>query len=187
MRVISGTARGRRLHEPSGRGVRPTADRVKEAMFNIIQLRVENRRVLDLFSGTGQLGIEALSRGARGAVFVDASPESVRLTRENVELSGVSGLEAVVRRDSIAYLGEGCGRFGLIFLDPPFDTALLRESLDKIMKFDILEENGIIVCESRSDAPAPDARDPYYIASGHKYGGTKLTLYSRMAMHTQED
>ncbi|MDR1299792.1 MAG: 16S rRNA (guanine(966)-N(2))-methyltransferase RsmD [Oscillospiraceae bacterium] len=186
MRVVSGSARGRRLREPSGRSVRPTTDRVKEAMFDIIQLRVEGMRVLDLFSGTGQLGIEALSRGAGSAVFVDASRESVKLTRENLASVGFAGRADVVRRDSIAYIASG-ERFGLIFLDPPFDTPLLRESLEKIIKFDILEENGIIVCESRSDAPMPDAREPYYIASVHRYGGTKLTLYNRRPMYTTDN
>jgi 16S rRNA (guanine(966)-N(2))-methyltransferase RsmD len=155
-------------------------------MFDIIQLRVEGRRVLDLFSGTGQLGIEALSRGASGAVFVDASRESVRLTRLNLALAGFTGLADVVRGDFAAYIAGG-ERFGLILLDPPFDTPLLRESLEKIIKFDILEENGIIVCESRSDAPMPDAREPYHIASVHRYGGTKLTLYSRRALYATDN
>jgi 16S rRNA (guanine(966)-N(2))-methyltransferase RsmD len=180
--VISGLARGRKLREPSDSAIRPTGARVKESIFNIIQFDVEGGRVLDLFSGTGQLGIEALSRGASGAVFVDVSDEAVRLTSANLAAAGFSELAAVERRDGLAYIGQ-CGKHGkfdLIFLDPPYDTALLRESLEKIIEFDILTENGIIVCESRSGAPMPDVPEPYHRRPEYRYGGIKITLYSRM-------
>ncbi|MDR2356504.1 MAG: 16S rRNA (guanine(966)-N(2))-methyltransferase RsmD [Oscillospiraceae bacterium] len=178
MRVISGLARGRRLREPSGLAIRPTGDRVKEAIFNIIQFEIEGRRVLDLFSGTGQLGIEALSRGADSAVFADISGAAARLTRENIAAAGFSDSASVVRSDSLAYL-ENCERFGIIFLDPPYDTPLLGAALEKIIKFDKLSENGIIICESRSGTPMPDARAPYYKWTERRYGGSKLTLYRR--------
>ena len=96
MRVITGTCRGRRLLEPVGRDVRPTADQVKEAMFNIIQFDVEGRKVLDLFAGTGQLGIEALSRGAADCLFVDSARDSVRLVQENLRRCGLA--RSAVRR-----------------------------------------------------------------------------------------
>jgi 16S rRNA (guanine(966)-N(2))-methyltransferase RsmD len=176
--VISGSARGRRLREPSGLAIRPTGDRVKEAIFNIIQFDIEGRHVLDLFSGTGQLGIEALSRGAGSAVFVDISDAAARLTRENLESAGFLASASVVRRDSLAYL-DGCGQFGIIFLDPPYDTPLLAGALEKIIRFDKLIANGIIICELRSETPAPDAREPYYKWTERRYGGTKLALYRR--------
>ena len=122
MRVITGTARGRKLLEPDGMAVRPTTDMVKEAMFNIVQFDIEGRRVLDLFAGTGQLGIEALSRGAAECVFVDESAKSVKLVRTNLERCAL--LCRVEQADSIGFLRQ-VGKFELIFLDPPYDSDLL--------------------------------------------------------------
>ena len=126
MRVITGTARGRRLREPEGMTTRPTTDNVKESMFNLIQFDIEGRRVLDLFAGTGQLGIEALSRGARSAVFVDESRAAVQLVRANLALCRLQG--DVVQGESLGYL-RTCGKFDLIFLDPPYDTDCLTKHL----------------------------------------------------------
>lgn len=118
MRVITGTARGRRLKEPQGMDIRPTTDKVKESMFSILQFDIEGRRVLDLFGGTGQLGIEALSRGASEVVFVDKSAAALKLIRENLELCGLSDRARVRNGDSLAYLRSG-EKFDLVFLDPP--------------------------------------------------------------------
>ena len=115
MRVITGTARGRKLLEPDGMAVRPTTDMVKEAMFNIVQFDIEGRRVLDLFAGTGQLGIEALSRGAAECVFVDESAKSVKLVRTNLERCALRG--RVEQADSIGFLRQG-GKFDLISRSP---------------------------------------------------------------------
>ena len=117
MRVITGTARGRRLKEPQGMDIRPTTDKVKESMFSILQFDIEGRRVLDLFGGTGQLGIEALSRGALEGVFVDKSAAALKLIRENLELCGLSDQARVRNGDSLAYLRSG-EKFDLLFLDP---------------------------------------------------------------------
>lgn len=178
MRVITGTARGRKLKEPENYDVRPTTDRVKESMFNIIQFDIEGRRVLDLFAGTGQLGIEALSRGAAHAVFTDDSPVSVKTVRENVKMTGFEKVSSVIQCDAIAYIGRG-EKFDIIFLDPPYDTKLLDIALEKIFEFDILKENGIIVCESRAEKVLPAAKEPYYMRKEYKYGKIKVTLYSR--------
>ena len=176
MRVITGTARGRRLREPEGMAIRPTTDSVKEAIFNTIQFDIEGRRVLDLFAGTGQLGIEALSRGAASAVFVDESTDAVKLVRANL---AVCKLEARgVQTESIGYLG-GCGQFDLIFLDPPYDTGLLDKALQAVIQFDILTDGGIIVCESRREKALPDVPTPYYKARERSYGKIKLTLYGK--------
>lgn len=128
MRVITGTARGRRLKEPQGMDIRPTTDKVKESMFSILQFDIEGRRVLDLFGGTGQLGIEALSRGASEVVFVDKSAAALKLIRENLELCGLSDRARVRNGDSLAYLRSG-EKFDLVFLDPPYDTGLLEQAL----------------------------------------------------------
>ncbi len=165
MRVISGTAGGRKLRQPEGMAVRPTTDQVKEAIFNIIQFSVEGRRVLDLFAGTGQLGIEALSRGARGCTFVDKAAPSLKLVRDNLALTGFSDRAEVVNSDSIAFL-ERCGKYGIVLLDPPYETDLLEKALKAINQFDILEDDGIIICESMRDKALPAVSETYFIKKG---------------------
>ena len=137
MRVITGSARGRRLKTPETYDIRPTTDNVKEALFNILQFDVEGRRVLDLFAGTGQLGIEALSRGAKSAVFVDADRDAVRIVRENLKLCGLSA--EVRQQDALSLLRQG-GVYDLIFVDPPYDAGLYRPVLETIKSVDNLSE-----------------------------------------------
>ena len=165
MRVITGTARGRRLLEPEGMAIRPTTDMVKEALFNIIQFDIEGRRVLDLFAGTGQLGIEALSRGAAEAVFCDESRSAVKLVRANLERCAL----------------KGAGKFDLVFLDPPYDTNLLEKALELIQNVDILNDGGIIVCESRREKALPEAVAPYRKDLSRRYGKVCLTVYRKDA------
>ena len=178
MRVITGTARGRRLLEPEGMAIRPTTDMVKEALFNIIQFDIEGRRVLDLFAGTGQLGIEALSRGAAEAVFCDESRSAVKLVRANLERCGLKG--RVELCDSLGYL-KGAGKFDLVFLDPPYDTNLLEKALELIQNVDILNDGGIIVCESRREKALPEAVAPYRKDLSRCYGKVCLTVYRKDA------
>ena len=120
MRVISGKARGVQLKTPDGMTTRPTADRVKEALFSIIQFDIPTAKVLDLFGGTGQLGIEALSRGAKSAVFVDAGEPACRLIKENLRRTKLEADATVIRSDYLAYLKRCKEKFDIIFLDPPF-------------------------------------------------------------------
>ena len=176
MRVIAGTARGRKLKEPVGMDIRPTTDAVKEAIFNTIQFDIEGRRVLDLFAGTGQLGIEALSRGASEAVFVDESTAAVKLVRENLKTCRLEG--TVVQTESVGFL-SGAGKFDLVFLDPPYDTSLLDKALQNIILFDIVAAGGIIVCESRREKVMPQVELPYRMKRERSYGKIKLTLYER--------
>ena len=178
MRVITGTARGRRLREPSGMEIRPTTDMVKESIFNIIQFRLDGARCLDLFAGTGQLGIEALSRGAEECVFVDSSPEALSLVRENLKTCGLEDRARVVRGDSIAYLRSG-EKFDIVFLDPPYDTDLLDKSIDLATGFDILRENGIMICESRKARQVPEPSREGYTKKEYRYGKIKLTVYKK--------
>lgn len=179
MRVITGTARGRRLGELEGMDTRPTYDRVKEGMFNIIQFDIEGRRVLDLFGGTGQLGIECLSRGAAHCTFVDQRREAVRLMKENLKVCDVADRATVVQSDAIGYLSTVTEKYHLIFLDPPYDSGLLESALKKLTSIDILADNGIIVCESRTEHPMPELPAPYVRSKDYRYGKTKVNLYRK--------
>lgn len=179
MRVITGLARGRKLKEPVGDDIRPTTDMVKEALFNILQFDVEGRRVLDLFAGTGQLGIEALSRGAREVVFVDESLAAIKLIQENLKHTKLEGGE-IVKASSQSYISR-CGKFDIILIDPPYNSGYLDISLSKIKEFDILNENGIIVAESKSDKEMLDMEYPYEKLKEYRYGKVKLTVYSRLS------
>lgn len=180
MRVITGTARGRKLKPLPGLDTRPTADSVKESLFNILQFDIEGRRVLDLFAGTGQLGIEALSRGAAWCDFVDANPAAAKLVRENLASTGLSDRASVAQRDFLAFLQSWGGKkYDLIFLDPPYAQTALEQALEAITAIDIVSQCGIIVCESPAGKHLPEQPAPYEKGREYRYGKTKLTLYRR--------
>ena len=176
MRVITGSARGRKLLEPKDQSIRPTTDMVKEAIFSILQFDVPGRRVLDLFAGTGQLGIEALSRGARECVFVDNSPAALALVRKNLEHCGMQA--PVIRADALSYLSHA-GKFDLVLVDPPYRAGLYGDVLRSLFVFDILTEGGIILVESLRDESMPEAVVPYTRGRTYTYGKIQLALYSR--------
>ena len=178
MRVITGTARGRKLLSVEGLETRPTSDRTKESIFNIIQFDIEGRRVLDLFAGTGQMGIETLSRGAKAAVFVDTRPDCVKIIRENVKRTGFETKALITQADYRAYLGRSdIGRFGLIFLDPPYGTGLLPDALKTIFREDLLMPGGLIVCEGHKEEVLPEAEVPYTEGREYIYGKSRIRLY----------
>ena len=179
MRVITGTSRGRRLKEPVGLETRPTADRVKEGIFSSIQFEIEGRRVLDLFGGTGQMGIEALSRGAAHCTFVDLRKEAVGIMRENLTLTGLADRATVVQGDYQAFLTRCREPFDVIFLDPPYESGFLEKALETIIAIDIVSENGIIVCESAAESALPELAAPYAKGRDYRYGKIKITLYHR--------
>ena len=179
MRVITGTARGRRLKELSGSETRPTTDRVKEGLFSIIQFEIEGRRALDLFAGTGQLGIEALSRGASSCVFVDQRREAAKLVEENLRLTELQDRGQVVCGDALAFLAAAREKFDLLFLDPPYGAGLLEQALEAAVRFDILRGHGIIICESAADQVLPELPAPYVFHRAYRYGRIKLTVYRR--------
>ena len=139
MRVITGKARGVSLKTPNGMTTRPTADRVKEALFSIIQFDVPTARVLDLFGGTGQLGIEALSRDAKSAVFVDANREACALIRENLKRTKLESEARVVCSDYASYLRSCNEMYDIIFLDPPYSETFLENSLKLISEIKFLK------------------------------------------------
>ena len=178
MRVITGSVRGRKLQEPVGMDIRPTTDQVKEALFNISQFDIEGRRVLDLFAGTGQLGIEALSRGAASCLFLDESKKSVDIINENLRRCGFKAM--VQRCDSLGYL-RGCGResFDLIFIDPPYGQGLEDKAIETIVEFDILAKGGIMAIETRREQSVRAVPPEYGTTKEYRYGKIKLTVISR--------
>ena len=179
MRVIAGKARGTTLKPPSGMLTRPTADRVKEAMFSIIQFDIPASRVLDLFGGTGQLGIEALSRGARHAVFVDENENACRLIRENLKRSHMESDACVIRSDYAAYLRKCTECFDIVFLDPPYAEVFLENSLKMITEIDILQSGGIIVTERPAGKELSLDIPGYSCSKDYKYSNTVLTIYRK--------
>ena len=179
MRVITGKARGVVLKTPEGMATRPTTDRVKEALFSIIQFDVPGCRVLDLFGGTGQLGIEALSRGAVSAVFVDSSDTACKLIQENLKRTKLYEYAKVVRSDYLEYLRRCKEKFDIIFLDPPYAEVFLENSLNCITEIDILQSNGIIVTERPLEKELPWDFPGFSRSKDYKYGNTLITLYRK--------
>ena len=151
MRVISGTARGKKLNTLSGLNTRPTLDRVKEALFNIIQFEVKDAVVLDLFAGTGALGIEALSRGAKEAVFCDKVPDAIKVIKQNIINTNNLDKSTIINKEYqevLENLSKQNKKFDIVFLDPPYKTNLAIESLQKIIMSDLLTEDGTIIIET---------------------------------------
>ena len=179
MRVISGKARGVTLMTPKGDHTRPTADRVKEAMFSIIQFDLPGGKVLDLFGGTGQLGIEALSRGAKHVVFVDCREDACQLIKENLKRTKFAADGTVVRSDYLQYLDRCKENFDIIILDPPYAEEFLENSLKRVTEIDILQSGGIIIAERPLGKDLPYDFPGYSRSKDYKYGQTLLTLYRK--------
>ena len=179
MRVITGKARGVQLKTPDGMLTRPTADRVKEALFSIINFDIPGAKVLDLFGGTGQLGIEALSRGAASAVFVDAREESCKLIRENLKRTKLDKEAKVIRSDYLDYLSRCREQYNIIFLDPPYAEVFLENAIKRITEIDILQSDGIIVAERPLGKELPWEFEGYIRSKDYKYGKVLLTIYRK--------
>lgn len=179
MRVISGKARSVALKTPEGLQTRPTTDRVKEALFSIIHFEIPGAKVLDLFGGTGQLGIEAISRGAASAVFVDQSEKACQLIRENVKRTKFEEFADIICADYLSYLKNCREKFNIIFLDPPYAEVFLENSLKIITEIDILQSGGIIVTERPMGKDLSCEFPGYSRSKEYKYGKTLLTLYRK--------
>ncbi len=179
MRVISGKARGTTLKTPDGMTTRPTADRVKEAMFSIIQFELPGAKVLDLFGGTGQLGIEALSRGAKSCVFVDKNESACGVIRENLRRTGFSENAKIVRSDYLSYLKSTGETFNIILLDPPYGEEFLENSIKLLSEIDILQSDGIIVAERPFGKDLSLEFTCFTRSKDYKYGNTVLALYRK--------
>ena len=177
MRVITGTARGRKLRTLEGESVRPTTDKVKEAMFSIIQFDIEGSRVLDMFCGCGQLGIEALSRGAESAVFVDISRSSIAVTEENLEATGFRKISKTVLSNSLEYLDRTSEVFDIAFLDPPYKAGIMEDAIERVRLH--MADGGIIVCETGAEEVLDEDIEGF-TSKRYKYGKIALTVYRKV-------
>lgn len=175
MRVITGSARGRRLVSPEGYDVRPTTDKVKESLFNIIQFNLPGSVVLDLFAGSGQLGIEALSRGAQKAVFVDSSRKSVEVIKKNIELCRFQNESQIHLCDSIAFLKSLREIYDIVLLDPPYHKNLCVDALEYLSA--AVNEDSLVICETQSDEILPEETEGFVLDRCYVYSSIKLWLY----------
>ncbi len=175
MRVITGSARGKKLKTLEGLDVRPTSDMVKEAIFSIIQFDVPSSSVLDLFSGSGQLGIEALSRGASHCVFVDKSKSSLAVTKENLTHCGFLSQSRLLNMDSTEYLKVGKKGIDIAMLDPPYNQGLIMQCLNEIER--ILNDSAIVVCEHEALLTLPEEVNGLKLSKRYRYGKTALSVY----------
>ncbi len=175
MRVITGTARGCRLETPAGEATRPTTEKVKEALFSAIQFDLPAKRVLDLFAGSGQLGIEALSRGAAYCVFVEKNNKTADIVRRNLQAARLADKAQVVTADALGFLARTADTFDVIFLDPPYASSLLLPALENAAAK--LNAGGVIVCESDEGFTLPDTVGTLAIHRTYQYGRIHITVY----------
>lgn len=177
MRIITGTMRGKKLITLEGEAVRPTSDRVKEALFDILQFRIEGRRFLDLFAGSGQIGLEALSRGAKEAVLVDSSRASQQVMEKNVKAVGFDGRARLVPMDFAAFLHSDTSTYDIAFLDPPYRKGLLQQALPLVAER--MNPGGIILCEHPRDEELPEVVGDFVQYRQYRYGKIMLTSFCR--------
>lgn len=179
MRVIAGKAKGARLKTEAGDKIRPTADRVKESMFSIIQFYLEGANALDLFCGSGALGIEALSRGAKSCVFVDGREKSLKTAAENLEKTKLSEAAKLCCSGAAEYIKTCRDRFDVIFLDPPYKKGLIPGILKLIDTCNILSKDGIIICESHQGDEMPEQAGELSREKTYRYGQVFVTTFSK--------
>ena len=172
MRIIAGKHRGRILTQFQGQEIRPTPDRVKESLFQILELRLRGARVLDLFCGSGALGLECISRGAKEVVFNDRSRESLAVLKKNLSVLGESG--KIYNLDYKACLDSVSGKFDLIFADPPYKDTLCAEILSYVKARKLLGKQGLVVYESEREETAPEG---FTLADKRSYGRTKILFF----------
>lgn len=175
MRVITGTARGRQLITPEGMDTRPTTDKVKEAVCSSLQFDFEGANVLDLFAGSGQMAIEALSRGAARATFVDADQRAITCIRQNVKVCGFMDQATILKSDAISFLQRTTEHFNIVFLDPPYRHDILQQILPILAEK--IQENGIIVCEHEPECKLSERILNFDLQKQKKYGKIIISIY----------
>ncbi|MCL2056309.1 MAG: 16S rRNA (guanine(966)-N(2))-methyltransferase RsmD [Oscillospiraceae bacterium] len=175
MRIITGSGRGRRLAAPPGQDTRPTSELVKEAVFSMIQFEVEGAAVLDIFAGSGQMGIEALSRGARSCVFVENAKPAWQVILANLEHAGFADKAKLIKTDAVLFLQSAPGLFDVAFLDPPYKSGLLEKALPPVAR--VMRENGVIVIETELNEDVPESAGEFLLYRSYRYGKTKIAQY----------
>lgn len=180
MRVISGKAKGRKLLSSKGLNTRPTADKVKESIFNILPHDFKDKEVLDLFAGTGNLGIEALSRGALNAVFIESSRYVLPVLEKNLKKCGFTDISQIIGTtvdNGIKILERRGNRFDLIFLDPPYRMGILKDTLVKISRSDILKDNALVIAEHASSEIIEGDIEKLILTDQRRYGTTLISFF----------
>lgn len=182
MRIIAGDFKGRKLIPPKNDRIRPTADRVKEAIFSMISFRVFDSLVLDLFAGTGNLGLEALSRGAQHVTFVEKSVDSIKILNQNIKLLGQVEKTEVIRGDAINVLSKLNGAqtaYDIVFIDPPYREKLYQKILSTIVKYDIIKDEGLVIVEHPIDTDINQVCPPLIPINEKRYGKTAVSIFTK--------
>lgn len=180
MRVIAGKARGRRLNSVSGLKTRPTTDRIKETLFNIIANEVADSNFLDLYAGNGGIGIEALSRGAKQVIFIDKNPQCTRIIKENLMKTELSSQAEVYTNDAlkaITILARKKREFDLVFVDPPYNLGYVAKALAAIAEHKVVSKNGLVITEFGNKEDIPDSVLNLFLVRSENYGDTSLGFY----------
>lgn len=187
MRIITGEYRGRKLKTPKGNGIRPTSDKVKESIFNLLMNETYNRTFCDLFAGTGSLGLEALSRGAKRCYFCDNSRESIGIIKENVAHCGAETESIIIHGDYSRALSKIAEKIDVFLLDPPYNTGLYEKCFRLIERLDLLSLNGIILAEHASFDKLPDTVGGIAKIREKRYGKTTVSIYGFSVYATGKD
>jgi 16S rRNA (guanine966-N2)-methyltransferase len=183
VRVISGTLRGRRLKAPTGMATRPTADRIRESVFNILAGSIQYRRVLDLFAGTGALGIEAMSRGADSAVFIDQAKSALAVIRQNIRDLGLDDQTRIIHwdiRKNLNCLSSDPLSFDLVFMDPPYETNTVSPALTALVSSGALAPGALVVIEHSAREPIPHPVGTLALADQRRFGKTLVSFMEPM-------
>ncbi len=179
MRIISGEHKGRILGSVKKTGIRPSSDKVKGSIFNVLKDDVEGKRVLDLFAGSGNLGIEALSRGATFVTFVDSSSQSIKTIKENLESLNLSKRSKILRKDCLEALPNLKEKFGIIFADPPYQKGFAQKVIDLVVKHSLLDKNGILVLEHHKKETFECPEERLLCLKAKRFGDTMVSFFLR--------
>lgn len=186
MRIIAGNLKGRKLTAPMDRSIRPTSDKVKEALFSIAAAWIPDGVVVDLFSGTGNLGLEAISRGAQRVYFGDRSKDSIALTKKNIEYCKAQGKSVVYQGEYDRVLSRISQQADVIFLDPPYRDGLLLSCIRRIEELDLLAEHGIIVAEHSAKEALPEQTAHLTKWKEKRYGSIGVTIYQKAEQESNQ-
>ena len=179
MRIIAGEFKGRKLSVPRDDSVRPTAEKVREAVFSMLQNEIPDAVVLDLFAGTGSLGLEALSRGARRVYFTDRDRQSIALVRSNVKACGAEDRSVILCADYASAISRIHDKIHIVFLDPPYKAGLMEDCLTRLADSPLLPEGGLIVAEHGREEVLPDELSCLQRIRDRKYGKVRVSVYEK--------